>query len=449
MKSSNADRKKAETIEEKLYKKLLAHCSETFEVKKDDYFKTTSGNQYFDFVIYKDEFPFAIIEHKTNIYRAIDNGSSKRKFISMTKEINARYCVITDNKNFYLYDRYEHLEQFVRTSCKELVEKINNPKDKIVTETEKEQIVEIFKNAVSGNLCDEFINNPALKENIVFDNMNRVFCFKSHSGLESIFFEKLMNQYNFKPIYKYTSLRALFSILNKKSFRMSGIAGMNDKSEIDYVESYLGFADSSTDRHSTSRISEINRCFIMAGVDETKFDDLTLWRLYGDDCKGACLEFEIDSHNIDDSFKVKRVDYADKRGQHKKLDILKEIIYEVDNQFGFKFKFKKLWAHISFFKPFDYADENEIRVLYMLNDSNDKNEDIKLEWVSTFSHSIFIPTVNFNLMCENFPLKLKRIIIGPNCPEQKTNLFQIREMLKQIGLSDHIKVILSEIDSYR
>ena len=62
MNNNNYGMKKAETAEEKLYNKLIGHCNDTLAVKKDDYFKTSSGNQYFDFVVYKNEFPFAIIE---------------------------------------------------------------------------------------------------------------------------------------------------------------------------------------------------------------------------------------------------------------------------------------------------------------------------------------------------------------------------------------------------
>ena len=185
-------------------------------------------------------------------------------------------------------------------------------------------------------------------------------------------------------------------------------------------------------------------------------DDLTLWRLYSDDAKGVCLTFDIKYENLNNHVLLQKVKYANKNGQHKELNFLKQIKLDVENKTGFPFDFRKLgyWKH--FFKPYDYSIEEEVRLLIIDNDSLPK---IKSDWVMTYTHSIINPIMDFRLNSKLFPIQLREITLGPKCPEQETNYVQLQEMIrrKKREISDKkydsklntLKVELSEIKHYR
>jgi hypothetical protein len=185
-------------------------------------------------------------------------------------------------------------------------------------------------------------------------------------------------------------------------------------------------------------------------------DDLTLWRLYSDDAKGACLIFDVKRKNLNNHVLLQKVKYADEDGKHKELDFLKQIKEDVETITGYKFEFRKIgyWKH--FFKPYDYSIEEEVRLLIIDNDSLVK---IKSDWVMTSSHSIINPIMDFRLNSKSFPIQLKEIILGPKCVEQETNLVQIQEMIrrkkKEITMKsfdaslNNLKVVLSKIKHYR
>ena len=166
--------------------------------------------------------------------------------------------------------------------------------------------------------------------------------------------------------------------------------------------------------------------------------------------------FSVKKNNLSKYVLLQKVKYADKNGNHKELDFLKQIKIEVEALTGFKFEFRKLgyWKH--FFKAFDYAVEDEIRLLIIDNDSLNK---LKTDWVMTYSHSIFNPYIDFSLNSKDFPIQLKTILLGPKCPEQETNFVQIQEMIrrkkkiirnggKDSNLND-LKVEISNIKHYR
>jgi hypothetical protein len=153
---------------------------------------------------------------------------------------------------------------------------------------------------------------------------------------------------------------------------------------------------------------------------------------------------------------LQKVKYADKGGKHKELDLLKQIKDDVESITGFKFEFRKIgyWKH--FFKPFDYAIEEEVRLLIIDNDSLGK---IKSDFVMTYTHSIINPIMDFRLNSKSFPIQLNEIILGPKCPEQEINLVQLQEMIRRKKREittkaydsnlNKLKIELSKIKHYR
>jgi len=245
-------------------------------------------------------------------------------------------------------------------------------------------------------------------------------------------------------------------MLNYISFRMSGIVGMNDKSEVNYVDVYLNGVQKPISKEHPNTIIALNKRYITSCTKFSRKDDLTLWRLYSDDAKGVCLVFQVKQNNLNNHVLLQKVKYADKFGKHKELDLLKQIKENVETITGFKFEFRKIgyWKH--FFKPFDYAIEEEVRLLIIDNDSLGK---IKADWVRTYTHSIINPVMDFRLNSGSFPIQLREIILGPKCPEQETNLVQLQEMIRRKRREiteksydsnfNTLKVGLSEIKHYR
>ena len=67
---------------------------------------------------------------------------------------------------------------------------------------------------------------------------------------------------------------------------------MNDPTEIDYANNYLNQVGVCTDslHFSCYRNNSVNS--YITSLTELK-DNLTLWRLYGDDARGVCIEYEV------------------------------------------------------------------------------------------------------------------------------------------------------------
>jgi hypothetical protein len=237
---------------------------------------------------------------------------------------------------------------------------------------------------------------------------------------------------------------------------MNGLVGMNDKSEVNYVETYLNGVEKPLIKEHHNTIIAINNKYITSCSKVARKDDLTLWRLYSDDATGVCLVFDVKRNNLNNHVLLQKVKYANEEGKHKELDFLKQIKEDVESITGYKFEFRKIgyWKH--FFKPYHYSIEEEVRLLIIDDNSLIK---IKSDLVLTFSHSIINPIIDFRLNSKSFPIQLKEILLGPKCPEQETNLVQIQEMIRRKKREiveksfdsnlTNLKVELSKIKHYR
>lgn len=235
-----------------------------------------------------------------------------------------------------------------------------------------------------------------------------------------------------KAVYRYTSLDTLFVMLNKGTYRLNGIVGMNDKSEIDYFDKECPIDNSG------SSVRQLNETYL-SSCSSLK-DDLTMWRLYGDDAKGVCLEFEMTPQEKRyNNFILAPVNYAKRRGEHTALKMIKAL-----SEANVRFAELSKWKH--FFKPYDYSVEKEIRLMFLDNGRYD-NGVTNRDWVKTWSHSIINPIVDFKLNASGFPLQLRKVIIGPKMPELDINKSQLEDLISAKGY--YIKVENSEIDNYR
>ena len=465
-----------ERFESELEKILADRFSEALKgtnlnVRIEDQWKIGLRSAFIDLVIYKGTHPLAVIEikrtleNKNFLARAIEQV---RSAISLT---NSRFGIVTDNQTFYIYDRSYKEQDFFELSFNDIVERLVKPERIKVVKKDKEDIRNIIVEAANKYLSDNqeflnFIKSKSFLSRINFDQNSNSYIFSDDDGgissFENQFFNKMFGEFKDRQICRYTSLKTIFEMLSYLSFRMSGLVGMNDKSEVNYVENYLnkgnGFLSAEkpliNEHHST--IIAINNRYITSCSRFERKDELTLWRLYADDAKGVCLVFDVKRNNLNKNVLIQKVKYADEKGNHKELDFLKEIKEEVERLTGFKFEFRKLgyWKH--FFKAHDYSIEEEVRLLIIDNSSVEK---LKTDWVMTYTHSILNPVIDFRINSKNFPIYLRTIILGPKCPEQITNFVQIEEMIRRKKTEikekaydsnlNNLKVELSVIKHYR
>ena len=259
---------------------------------------------------------------------------------------------------------------------------------------------------------------------------------------EDEFFKLLLPQKESKSICRYTSLNSLFNLLKDNKHAMCSITCMNDKSESYYTENHLG---NSSHAESTKTIEDNNNCFILSCTN--KIDDLTMWRLYGDDAKGVCLQYQIDESLIDnDKFFWGPVSYGQDDETHYELEFIRNINNIDINGWTFVLKRWNIWKH--FFKSYLFKDEEEFRLLYINDDSN--SGDVDIRWIMESKNNIVSRICLFSLDNNEFPLKLT--IIGPKCPEQNINIAQFAYMNSQrktIKSNNKESIIPSSINDYR
>lgn len=217
---------------------------------------------------------------------------------------------------------------------------------------------------------------------------------------------------------RYISQNALERLLIDNTISMSGLAGMNDISELhalNTISNTLSPKRMLTEEFLPTLIKQDNDFFINSFCGKDKADDLTMWRLYGEDGKGACLTFEYDTNKLSNRpFALLPVTYLD--SQHAAQC---NIIKFLDGNLTFYdriFILRNLvtWEH--FIKPSEFSDEEEVRLLYDISTLNMPTP----KWIRNQSNGIFHPVINFEI--KSYPLKLKSITLGPKFAEISTNL---------------------------
>lgn len=395
-----------------------------FEIRHNVKWRRANIYTEFDIVLYTKDVIYAVIEIKTNLTEDIFNVA--KKHINQAFELtNCRFGIITDNKKFYIKDVHNDKE-FVEMNFNQIVMNLITPYKITQTTDGFDKIKEILKSLFDNDTID------SICDNIEYDETQGFFSF-TNIDEERSFFLKIVGELDDKhPLYRYTTLDTLFAMLNKKTYRMNGIVGMNDKSEIDY------FDKTCNNIKSGSSVQELNDTYLSSCT--TLNDDLTMWRLYGDDGKGVCLEFKILPYEKwFDNFILAHVNYAEGKTKHKALKLLEELSFA-------NIRFSELYKWKHFFKPYDYNVEKEIRLMFYDNGRYD-NGVVNRDWIKTLSHSIINPIVDFNFNSSGFPIQLTKIILGPKMQELNINSNQITYLLSIKGYA--IEVINSSIQNYR
>lgn len=385
--------------------KILSEVSMGSNFKYDGLIETEEG------------YPYCIIEIKNKIDEAKTNlNFTKEKIISYTKSESARFAIITDGNLFLFYDSTQDSFNFRETDYNTIIRFLLSPNKN-------------GHNTKILNFLNEQFDGLNLSENdILFDDNKYFLSLKKEQYIIKKIFPL---QEVKKPIYRYTTLNTLFEMLKNNNMRLMGIAGMNDSTEVNFIEKTIYQSD------TLPLNSDINNIFI-SSCSLDKEDDLTQWRLYAEDGKGVCLKFGINSKK--EGFILNKIKYINSKSEEIKK--IQNIISEIYSITGSNFVFNTLheWCH--FIKPDDYSVESEVRLLYKL-----KNGECPKGWIISDTYRIINPYVEFSLD-NSFPLKLIEIRLGPKCPEKRINKFQIEQLLKRNN-KDDVKVTLSSITNYR
>ena len=193
-------------------------------------------------------------------------------------------------------------------------------------------------------------------------------------------------------------------------------------------------------------MSEINNAYIVSFSHKDKIDDLTQWRLYGDDAQGVCCVYSIIPHKVKDRFFLHDIKYINPKSyggviNDSHLESLRNYIKDQN-----KLTYLDLSPTIFFYKSEIFASEKEIRLLVdNKNTSAYKRNQYQREWLLTNSNKI--PNPYIDVFLDDIPLKLEKILLGPNMKDVDTIQVQLETMLHQQNIN--AKVELSKISGYR
>ena len=250
---------------------------------------------------------------------------------------------------------------------------------------------------------------------------------------------------------RYISDATLQSILDYKTHALCSLASMNDPSEVDYADNYMASKVKSLP-DDYSFMGDGIYTYIVSLSEEYLNDDLTMWRLYGDNSKGVALEYTVPDKYDTDYFLIAKVDYADENGKHNLLDFFVEIMKIKLGERSFCLKDWNVWKH--FFKPYEYQIEKEIRIVCFLDELVRNNRNVDKKWIKSENGThfplIIVPFKSDNDNAVLFPLNITSIKLGCNYPNKQTNALSLTRKAKETGLFDeNFKVKISKINNYR
>lgn len=293
----------------------------------------------------------------------------------------------------------------------------------------------------------------SIESNYGFNNNDLWLDYESEKNLIKL----LLNEEDLpSTVYRYASLNALNRIFNDENSQckhsMSSLVTMNDVTEVDYANCYLKRSGVDFSNHDLYRERQ-NSVHAYINSFSSLHDDLTLWRLYGDNAKGICIEYDTDSFDSKSDFILAYVSYADKFGKNVKLDFIAELMNTMVKGHHFRLRLWHIWQH--FFKPYEYRVENEIRLLAFVDDLNFCINKYERKWVTT-PNNIFTPLLILPLCQKNssyfYPLSIKGVILGCKFVEKDVNRITWEYKIKDehaacIHHDFHVRI--SNIDSYR
>lgn len=384
----------------------------------------------FDLVIRKERFVKAIFEIKQSkigfqdamlrMPPVVFSNTTAFLYVIYFSEDNTYNTIskdsfISDDVSYKTYDRIDDVISLIKNSSSQK-DRLPSDKDNLISKKEEPEFYEHTERSLKPEWCRKKLR-------------------KLEYGNDDVL-----------RICRFSTLDSLFCTLKYMTFRMNGLPGMNDKNEGLFAWNIINDPNKMPNNEIKRRKELINNAYIVSFSSEKKIDDLTQWRLYGDDAEGVCCVYTVKKDMIKDRFFLHPVNYIE---EPKPGTIVKDALLQLFMNYvqtHSDLDFADLSPAIFFYKPLDYKNEDEVRLLV----------DNKLttaytipqytcEWVLTSANNIPNPYIDIPL--KDFPVKLERVILGPNMNDQETIEVQLKTLLKQKGINATVDP--SIIKSYR
>lgn len=359
-------------------------------------------------------------------------NQSKSATILFNRRSQPRYRI---DENLDLQDYYgpEFNSKSYPSMSSMFDEMFSYPKD---FNSNKLRIIEIFNSIFNDNRDDI---------EVYYDWVKECYCFSR--DVEDLIFAKYPIQSAKSPYFcKYTSLNTILCILNSGKMRLNSIATMNDPTETQklYSEGCNFICDGETPDDAKKWANNYYLTSFTCSKDGKFEEDLNMWRFYGDDAKGVCLVFEplIEDHQV---FEVK---YDDLRA----TELMKiETFMTALKDEGIRFCIQSFVEKYLFIKPKEYQTEKESRIIKATIDQPE---------YTVYSNNIVTPfierTLTYNKSevdpsCDTtFPLKLTRIILGPEMKNKDINKLNLESMIQSKRIfKNNVIVDISKLKCYR
>lgn len=362
------------------------------------------------------------------------------------KVLEISHYIVTDGDDYFLMSSGDR--SFLQVSFDKILSTINKNSPALGTKPSLEEIgIKLNEIADRVNLKQKndilrYLSGKRIRPLFKMDSATGYIEFATLKK-EDAFFSHLLKGRIPTRLCRFTTRHNLFLLLRDGKQNMCSIVCMNDKSEESYADTKVGF-DIRDDVISVDN----NSCFILSLLPEQKSDDLTMWRLYGDDARGVCLNYRLNDkqrgRKLKGDFYISCVSYGIDSRSHPELDFIKKMVSEDFNNWHFHLNRWYIWKH--FFKSFRFKDEKEIRLLYI----SDNRTLVEKQWIENEQSGIVSKMLLFKMIPENkFPLCLDGVIVGPKAPEPSKILEQFNYLVEQEWGHQAIGFSLSRIKEYR
>ena len=435
--------------------RLVDALGEGYEVEVNKEVSALFGmvKETFDLVIFYRGDAICGVEYKYKVGGPLFFDRFQDLRIDRLKKVGLKYGVVYYSEKQGLYFWSKGSNKFETFSFDDMITAIKGNQSCGARLTPFE-VAAKFSTFMTDGFIDEVQGNEIADIQALFTDENLVYDEKSaamwlRQEAEDRLFKILLHhqdkEMELKQVCRYTSLNSLFLTMRDGNQVMCSITCMNDKGETSYSDKYVGYGAFS---NSANAIKENNDCFILSCCNLAMEDNLTMWRLYGNDGKGVCLVYDVDADKIDDKeFFLAPVSYGQRMDVHPALDLIRGIRHWRQSGWSFELKRWYIWKH--FFKSHLFKEEQEVRLLFIwTEESKDKTE-----WIMDSTNNIVSRICKFPVKDRRLPLILSKAIIGPKCSEQGSNVDQFNYMnLRQKTMDASpfkTAVKASKIEDYR
>lgn len=386
----------------------------------------------------------AFVECKRNAQEFVQSFRVRQWLEVLFKNHEAEYYFVADRTECFLYRPDNYVPQ--KLTINEAVSIISSARKIAKDPPTLAEIQSLLRDVAKNHKLVEKIRPFAdgLKsKDIEIDTVTSSFSFSTDK--EDELFLILLERVTGSKLCRYTTIDSLFELFKNEKQNMCNIVCMNDRGEYSYADNYVF---GRYPQVGTKDFNELDNCFILSLLDKTQEENLTMWRLYGADAKGACITYEAGRSimgGMYNQFFLARVSYGQKNKKHPKLEFIKALISALNIR-GWSFTLRRwnIWKH--FFKSYLFAVEKEVRLMYYdAPVSRTMKDDYK--WIKNPESQIVSKMQLFDFKV--FPMRVEYVKVGPNCREVALLARQFETMAKSTSSLSKVMVGYSRIEDYR